>query len=69
MTEEVEEPVAFTETAWNLVLVLGLTGSGTLDACIACLLLICSAAMQITFSVILFGEEHGAGLGHAQGAM
>lgn len=29
----------------------GLTGSGTLDACIACLLLICSAAMQITFSV------------------
>ncbi|CAK9072634.1 unnamed protein product [Durusdinium trenchii] len=49
--EEVEEPVAFTETAWNLVLVLGLTGSGTLDACIACLLLICSAAMQITFSV------------------
>ena len=38
---------------WNLVLVLGRTQSGWLDVVIACLLLFCSAGMQIIFTVPL----------------
>lgn len=55
--EDVEEPVSFMETAWNLVLVLGLTSCGWVDVTIACLLLLSSAGMQITFSVILLGKD------------
>lgn len=55
--EDPEEPVSFMETAWNLVLVLGLTSSGWVDVTIACLLLLSSAGMQITFSVILLGKD------------
>ena len=55
--EDPEEPVSFLETAWNLVLVLGLTNSGWVDNTIAVLLLVCSAGMQITFSVILLGKD------------
>eukprot|EP00435_Cladocopium_sp_Y103_P032323 s977_g8.t1 len=55
--EDPEEPVSFMETAWNLVLVLGLTSSGRVDVAIACLLLLSSAGMQITFSVILLGKD------------
>ncbi|CAE7285323.1 unnamed protein product [Symbiodinium natans] len=53
----VEEPVAFLETAWNLVLVLGHTDSGQLDLAIACFLWLASGLMQISFFLILLSED------------
>ncbi|CAE6948158.1 unnamed protein product [Symbiodinium natans] len=52
-----QEPVAFMETTLNLILVLGYTGSGWIDILIACLLLLASMGMQITFCVILLTED------------
>lgn len=51
--EDAMEPVAFLETTWNLVLVLGHAGVGWIDVVIAWLLLVASAGMQITFCWIL----------------
>ncbi|CAK9099102.1 unnamed protein product [Durusdinium trenchii] len=51
------EPVAFLESTWNLVLVLGYTESGWLDVLIAGLMLVISAGLQITFSMILLTED------------
>ncbi|CAJ1398520.1 unnamed protein product [Effrenium voratum] len=51
------EPVAFLESTWNLVLVLGFTEAGWLDIAIACLMLLVSAGLQITFAVILMGQD------------
>ena len=56
MDDVVEEPVAFLETAWNLVLVLGHTDCGLLDLAIACFLWLASGLMQISFFVILLSE-------------
>ena len=51
------DPVAFLETTWNLVLVAGHASVGWIDLAIAWLLLIASAGMQITFSVILLSPS------------
>ncbi|CAE7333795.1 unnamed protein product [Symbiodinium microadriaticum] len=51
------EPVAFLETSWNLVLVLGYTGAGWCDVVIACLLFLASVATQAFFSWILLSPE------------
>ena len=51
------EPVAFLESTWNLVLVMGFTDAGWLDIIIACLLLIASAGLQIAFSIILLSPD------------
>eukprot|EP00435_Cladocopium_sp_Y103_P070536 s393_g35.t1 len=51
------EPVAFLESTWNLVLVVGYTESGWLDVVIACLMLLVSAGLQITFSIILLSKD------------
>jgi len=56
-SDMVEEPVAFLETAWNLVLVLGHTRSGPLDVIISVFLLVASAVMQVTFFIILLDED------------
>ncbi|CAE7524392.1 serS [Symbiodinium natans] len=68
---EVLEPVAFHESTWNVVLVLGFTEAGWLDAIISCALLLASAALQVTFSLILLsedflGEPFSKHLGHAE---
>ncbi|CAE7574058.1 unnamed protein product [Symbiodinium natans] len=55
--ELVEEPVAFLETAWNLVLVLGHTNCGRVDLVIACLLWLGSGLMQISFFFILLSDD------------
>lgn len=55
--EDTMEPVAFLETTWNLVLVLGHAGVGWVDALISCLLLFLSAGMQIAFSLIILQPE------------
>ena len=55
--EDAMEPVAFLETTWNLVLVLGHAGVGWVDALISCLLLFLSAGMQIAFSLIILQPE------------
>ena len=69
--DEVLEPVAFHESTWNVVLVLGFTEAGCLDTLISCLLLLASAALQVTFSLILLsedflGEPFVKHLGHAE---
>ena len=51
------EPVAFLESTWNLVLVLGYTESGWLDVIIAGLMLLISAGLQVTFSIILLSKD------------
>lgn len=51
--DDAMEPVAFLETTWNLVLVLGHAGVGWIDVVVAWLLLVASAGMQITFCWIL----------------
>ena len=51
------EPVAFLESTWNLVLVLGFTDAGWLDIIISCLLLVASAGLQIAFSLILLSPD------------
>ncbi|CAE7217352.1 serS [Symbiodinium sp. CCMP2592] len=51
------EPVAFLESTWNLVLVMGFTDAGWLDIIIACLLLIVSGGLQIAFSIILLSPD------------
>jgi len=51
------EPVAFLESTWNLVLVLGFTETGCLDILISCLLLLGSAGLQATFTWILFSKD------------
>ncbi|CAE7041369.1 unnamed protein product [Symbiodinium natans] len=55
--EIVEEPVAFLETAWNLVLVLGHTNCGPADLIIACFLWLGSGLMQISFFFILLSDD------------
>ena len=55
--EEAMEPVAFLETTWNLVLVLGHASVGWVDVIIAWLLLCASAGMQMTFIWILTSES------------
>ena len=57
IVEDAVDPVAFLETTWNLVLVAGHSGVGWIDVTIAWLLLIASAGMQITFSVILLSPS------------
>eukprot|EP00439_Symbiodinium_sp_Y106_P021742 s3166_g2.t1 len=56
-SDMVEEPVAFLETAWNLVLVLGHTNSGPVDILIAVVLLVGSFTVQCLFFVILLSEN------------
>ncbi|CAJ1387407.1 unnamed protein product [Effrenium voratum] len=56
-SDNVDEPVAFLETAWNLVLVLGRTSASWSDILVSCILLVASAAMQVVFSVILLQED------------
>ena len=51
--DDAMEPVAFLETTWNLVLVLGHAGVGWIDVLIAWLLLFASAGMQISFVGII----------------
>ena len=51
------EPVAFLESTWNIVLVLGFTETGWLDIIIGCFLLVASASLQITFAVILLSQD------------
>ena len=51
------EPVAFLESTWNLVLVMGFTDAGWVDIIIACLLLIVSGGLQIAFSIILLSPD------------
>lgn len=55
--DDAMEPVAFLETTWNLVLVLGHASVGWVDVIIAWLLLVASAGIQITFSWILTSES------------
>ena len=55
--DDAMEPVAFLETTWNLVLVLGHSSVGWVDVMVAWLLLAASAGMQVTFSWILTSES------------
>lgn len=55
--EDVLEPVGFHESTWNVVLVLGFTEAGWLDNFIGVLLLLASAALQVTISLILLSED------------
>ena len=69
--EDVLEPVGFHESTWNVVLVLGFTEAGWLDNFISLLLLLASAALQVTISLILLsedflGEPFSKHIGHAE---
>eukprot|EP00930_Biecheleria_cincta_P097192 TRINITY_DN8890_c0_g1_i2.p1 TRINITY_DN8890_c0_g1~~TRINITY_DN8890_c0_g1_i2.p1 ORF type:complete len:768 (+),score=99.80 TRINITY_DN8890_c0_g1_i2:115-2304(+) len=50
--EDMYEPVPFTESTWNVIVVLGFAQASRLDVAIALLLVCLSASMQIVFASI-----------------